>query len=209
MSWHHVIVSIVVGMLGVPTLVGAQSPSPAADATAGAALFRSRGCIECHAADVSRFQAERRGLFALAAAMWNHFPRMAERIRDANRGRPYLTSDEMRDLLAFLSPGDATRSGATEASLLGRTGDPGRGEQVVATKGCLACHSISAPAGTRAGALDELKGWESPWSIVAQMWNHSFLMQLETRGQGGAWAPLSDADMADLVAYLEQLMRRR
>jgi hypothetical protein len=156
---------------------------------------------------MSRFQAQPRPLFALAAAMWNHFPRMGERIREVNRDRPYLTGAEMHDLVAFLYSRDPTRT--TDARLLGHAGAPDRGQQLVADKGCLACHSISAPQGKRASRFADLKGWDSPWSIVAQMWNHAFLMQLDAQEQGIAWAPLSDVEMADLVAYLQQLMRAR
>ena len=191
------------------TTVHAQPLSAPPDAAAGAELFRARGCVECHAADVSRFQAHPRPLFALAAAMWSHFPLMAERIRASKAGRPYLTSAELRDLVVFLYAREPTRSAVADASVLGRAGDPKHGEQLVATKGCLACHSISASHGRRAGSLAELKGWDSPWNIVAQMWNHAFLMQLEAREQGAAWAPLSETEMSDLVAYLQQLMRQR
>jgi mono/diheme cytochrome c family protein len=199
---------VIVGAWSAVTVAGAQSPSEPTAAAAGAELFRTRGCASCHAGDVGRFQANPRPLFALAAAMWNHFPRMAEQIRDANRGRPYLTSGELRSLVAYLYPGEL-RPGVDEASLVGQPGDPKRGEPLVASKGCLACHAISAPGRGSAASLDQLKGVDSPWSIVAQMWNHSFLMQLETRGQGVTWAPLSETEMADLVAYLQQLMRAR
>ncbi len=76
-------------------------------------------------------------------------------------------------------------------------------------KGCLRCHSVSSPAGQRAGNLADLKGLESPWTVVAQMWNHAFLMELERQGQGVTWAPLSAGEMADLVAYVQALMRAR
>jgi hypothetical protein len=111
--------------------------------------------------------------------------------------------------VAFLSPGDPGRPAADDARLLGETGDPARGQQVVRDKGCLRCHSVSAPAGPRAGNLADLKGLESPWTVVAQMWNHAFLMELERQGQGGAWAPLTAGEMADLVAYVQALMRAR
>jgi mono/diheme cytochrome c family protein len=196
-------------LLSAPGLVTAQSPlsAPAGDPEAGARLFRTRGCVECHAADLARFQRQPRPLFELAAAMWNHFPRMAEQIRASTLKRPYLASTEMRDLATFLYPTDPADPARTR--LLGEPGDPERGRRLVADKGCLVCHSITAPGGPRAGSLDDLKGWDSAWSVVAQMWNHAFLMQLETEGQRAGWQQLSAGEMADLVAFLQALMRAR
>jgi mono/diheme cytochrome c family protein len=194
-------------LLGVTGTAAAQTP--VADPAAGARLFQTRGCQECHAADLARLRERSRSLPALAAAMWNHFPVMAERIRARRMPTPYLTSRELRDLVAYLAPADPGRAGADDRRLLGEGGDPARGRQVVTQKGCLGCHSTSPPRGTRAGNLADLKGLESPWTVVAQMWNHAFLMELETQGQKVAWAPMTAAEMADLVAYLEALMRAR
>jgi mono/diheme cytochrome c family protein len=202
--------SIAVGLalLCAPSFGATQSlSSPPGDPEAGARLFRTRGCIECHAADLARLRQEPRTLYALAAGMWNHFPKMADRIRASNVKTPYFTSGEMTDLVAFLS-GDVPRA-SDDLRLLGGAGDPQRGRQLVTDKGCLVCHSLSLPRGRRAGSLDDLKGLETPWSVVAQMWNHAFLMRLEAQGQGGSWAPLSAAEMADLVAFLQSLMQAR
>jgi hypothetical protein len=141
--------------------------------------------------------------------MWNHFPQMADRIRASNVNTPYFTSSEMSDLVAFLYSGDPYAPVPDDSRLLGQVGDPKRGQQLVTDKGCLVCHSISPPGGKRAGSLDDLKGLESPWSVVAQMWNHSFLMQLEAQGQRSTWTQLSVGEMADLVAFLQALMRAR
>jgi cytochrome c551/c552 len=188
--------------------VGPPSP-PAADPVAGAALFRTRGCVACHAQDVTRFQERRLPLYALAAAMWNHLPHMAEQIRTSRGSRPYFTSGEMRDLVAFLYAGDASTVARLEAQLVGDAGNPGRGRQLVTDKGCLGCHSISGAPGKHAGRLEDLKGLETPWSVVAQMWNHSFLMQLEAQAGGTTWPSVSADEMADLVAFLQSLMRAR
>jgi cytochrome c551/c552 len=203
------LVGLVLMALCAPGIVTAQSRSgPPGDPVAGARLFRARGCIDCHANDVADFQRQARPLDALAAAMWNHFPLMADRIRASRMTTPYFTSGEMRDVAAFLSSGTPDR-GPADPSLLGRAGDPGRGEQLVAEKGCLECHSISSPHGKRAGNLADLKGLESPWAVVAQMWNHAFLMELDRQGQRVSWPRFTAGEMADLVAFLQALMRAR
>lgn len=138
--------------------------------------------------------------------MWNHAPQMSERIRGSDAKRPYVTAREMSDLGAFLYGGDVVRG---DARLVGPRGDARRGERLVTEKGCLACHSITRPGGRRAGSLDSLKGIESPWTVVAQMWNHAFLMDLATRAEGYTWTTLTAEEMADLTAFLESLMRTR
>lgn len=207
---YAVIAVVALSALAAPGAVPAQSPPALGNAVAGEQLFRARGCLECHAADVAQLQQHPQPLFTLAAAMWNHFPRMAEHIRASDRGRPYLTSGEMRDLVAFLDARARDGAPVTEAHLLGTPGDPARGRQLVADKRCLECHSTSAPAsGKPGGSFADIKGFDSPWVIVAQMWNHAFRMQLEQKDKGIAWAPLNATEMADLVAYLRTLMRTR
>jgi cytochrome c551/c552 len=201
-----VIIGVALLVLGAPAVVTAQATSDrAADPAEGARLFRARGCIECHAGDVTDLQRQARPLFALAAQMWNHFPHMAERIRASRLATPYFTSSEMRDLVAFLVRNPAP----DDLSLVGRAGDARRGERLVADKGCLGCHSITTTHGRRAGGLANLKGLDSPWAVVTQMWNHAFLMELETQSQRAKWPRLTAAEMADLVAFLQALMRAR
>jgi hypothetical protein len=107
--------------------------------------------------------------------------------------------------MAFLS---SPRSVGTRESLertlglLDAQGDPRRGRQLVTDKGCLGCHSLSRPGGTVGGSLDSLKGPDSPWSIVAAMWNHALLMHAESRARGRPWPSLGASEMADLLAFL-------
>jgi mono/diheme cytochrome c family protein len=187
-----------------------SADSPTGDPAAGAQLFRTRGCAECHGSDMARLQ-QHRSLYALAAAMWNHFPLMADRIRASqSMTHPYLTSGEMRDLVAFLSSANPEGPTRTQPDGTGPTGDAKRGEQLVSDKGCLRCHSLAGPGGgTPGGSLDRLKGWDSPWSVVAQMWNHSFRMEFEVEDRRAGWAPLNPDEMADLVAFLQALMLAR
>jgi hypothetical protein len=41
------------------------------------------------------------------------------------------------------------------------------------------------------------------------MWNHAFLMELDTQAQARPWPTLTATEMADLLAFLEALMRAR
>jgi mono/diheme cytochrome c family protein len=119
--------------------------------------------------------------------------------------RPYFTPNEMSDLIAFLytlRSFDAPEHVGRGQRLPGGPGDSQRGQQLVAAKGCLGCHSLTGPGGKVARSLDRLKGFDSPWTIIATMWNHSFLMELKTAERKSAWPTLSSDEMADLVAFL-------
>jgi mono/diheme cytochrome c family protein len=206
------LVAAAVAFLCALGVASAEEPFTATqDPRAGAHLFQAKGCARCHAIhgvggtngpDLGRL-APPRSFYDVAAAMWNHLPGMARRMWPSLADRPYLTSNEMSDLVAFLyasrSP-DAPDPGG-EGQRPG-PGDPERGRQLVADKGCLGCHSLTGRGGAVAGSLDWLKGFDSPWTIIATMWNHSFLMALQTEVHKSPWPTLSPDEMADLVAFL-------
>src|SRR2546422_3651588 len=84
--------------------------SPAQDPVSGSHIFGARGCSKCHSIngvggkvgpDLGRIQRPR-SFYDLAAAMWNHLPRMVERMRQLKIERPFLTPWETGDLIAFL-----------------------------------------------------------------------------------------------------------
>lgn len=189
--------------------------SPTRDPIAGARLFATKGCEGCHVMngvggkngpDLGRV-ARPRSFYDLAAAMWNHLPHMSGRIWASGADRPYLTPNEMSDLIAFLYTPDAFgRPGAVEGGerFFAESGDPQRGGQLVTSKGCLACHALPGEeaSGKIGRGFDRLQGSESPWIVLAAMWNHSFLMALKTESQSRAWPQLTPEETADLLAFL-------
>ena len=201
----------VIGVIAV-TLAAALSSAwagepvaPTRDPVAGARLFESKGCAHCHAVkgvgggqapDLGR-AASPRSFYDMAATMWNHLPGMAARIRAWGIDRPYLTSDEISDVAAYLyAPAVA------DDRFLSSRGDVARGRQLVHDKGCLGCHSLEPPSRTSAGSLNALKGLDSPWVIVSLMWNHAFLMEVTAQAQGRVWPRFTAEEMGDLVAFL-------
>jgi len=186
-----------------PVLAAADDVfTPTQDPAAGEILFATKGCVRCHAANGEgpdlRQMPRPRSAYDVAAAMWNHLPQMGARLRAVLADKPYLTPNEMSDLIAFLY-----QPGAFGQKLPAQPGDPRDGERLIADKGCLVCHSLeSPPRGKVGGSLSQLKGLDSPWTIIAKMWNHGFLMVATIEGGNSAWPQLTSREMADLVAFL-------
>ena len=177
----------------------------------GAAIFKEKSCIACHA---STPQAATPML--LATALWNHSPNMwrAQRDRDL---RPMLDSVETADLFAYFF----------SLSYFKAPGDGNRGALIFEQKSCSRCHDTGTAAYERrstgtppiaSGAtrnpntrlLQRSSGPPiSTWSEVTdplvwaeRMWNHSGMVYAELANNGIAWPSLSTRDMLDLLAYL-------
>jgi mono/diheme cytochrome c family protein len=207
------VVVLTLGLLGIAFTQEALTPTR--DPAAGARVFASKGCVACHAVngaggtggpDLGKMPRPV-VLYDVVARMWNHVPQMSQRMTTLGVNRPYLNADEMSDLIAFLGTVDASGRPGTltaESLSIGELGDRRRGERVVADKGCLACHALRGGdvTGKAGGSFDRWTGFDSPWITVSTLWNHAFLMDIETRMQHRAWPRLSAAEMADLAAFL-------
>src|SRR5437773_9888231 len=86
--------------------------SPTQDPLAGSRVFGAKGCVKCHAVngvgakvgpDLGRLPRPR-SFYDLAAALWNHAPRMADRMRELGIARPQLDARQTGDPGAFLLP---------------------------------------------------------------------------------------------------------
>ena len=86
--------------------------SPTQDPLAGSRVFGTKGCVKCHAVngvggkvapDLGRIPRPR-SFYELAAEMWNHLPKMGERMRELGIVRPQLDPRETGDLIAFSTP---------------------------------------------------------------------------------------------------------
>ncbi len=170
------------------------------DARTGAGIFREKGCAYCHAVNrigggiAPDLGAERpsSGPDQLVTAMWNHAPKMWDRIKEERITYPALSQQQMAHLFAFLYT----------SRYLGEPGDRERGRRVFEQKGCANCHTLGDSGGKRGpnlsgrSAVDSLVGW------TQAMWNHAPAMEKAMQQAGVTWPKFEEGEMADLLAYV-------
>lgn len=177
-----------------------QDVTVAQSAPAGARVFGAKGCAGCHAVDgvgggvgpdLARV-AEAPSLFGLVAAMWNHLPVMAARMRERDAPPATLAPWEAGDLIAFLF---AIR-------YYNPPGDRDLGAAVFTGKGCVRCHQVRGSGGVIGPALDGLAGRGPPIELAAALWNHAPAMAREMEARGIRRPVLTGADLGNLRAFL-------
>lgn len=150
----------------------------------GAALLDSKGCVNCHKGSLALDgRLPNRTLTEVAAAMWNHAPKMA------GKTDPELDGDDMREIIAhvwgrqFFQP----------------KGDPDRGSAVFQGR-CASCHVQGGTLG--APSPDKMHGERSAIEMVSALWRHGPRMLSELERQGKPWPSLTPSEMANVVSYL-------
>lgn len=175
---------------------------PVGEATTGARLFREKGCAYCHAVNrigggiAPDLGTERpsSGPDQLVTAMWNHAPKMWDRIKVERITYPAVTPQQMAHLFAFLYT----------SRYIGEPGDHDRGARVFREKGCSSCHRVGDSGGQRGPNLSgrpivgSLVGW------TQAMWNHAPAMEKAMQEAGVGWPKFEEGEMSDLLAYLRQ-----
>jgi cytochrome c2 len=155
-------------------------------ADSGAAAFQSAGCAKCHqTVDVLALSVQGETLTEIAAAMWNHAPRMAA----AGAPAVPLTSGQMRDLI----------SSFWAVKFFADAGHPASGSRVFRSKNCAACHN---DASSGAPHLPLQSREFSGATMVSVLWRHGPRMLDLMKSKGLAWPRFDGAQMADLIAYL-------
>jgi cytochrome c551/c552 len=152
----------------------------------GEAVFTSKGCTACHqsgSALASRINGQT--LTKIAAAMWNHAPKMA-----AAGAKPVrLEAGEMRDLLSYL----------WAEQFFEGSGNPAAGRRVFGAKRCATCHEDpSSGAPKLASAGRSFTGA----TMVSALWHHGPRMLDLMKAKGIAWPRFEGAQMSDLIAFL-------
>jgi len=154
--------------------------------TAGEALFQAKGCAGCHQSGaVLGRKIGGRTLTEIAAAMWDHAPRMSAAMKSA----PQFQVGEMRDLLSYL----------WARQFFEDAGGAARGKRVFAAKHCNSCHgddSSGAPDLTgRAGSFTGA-------TMVSALWRHGPAMLAKMQSKNIPWPRFQTREMSDLIAYL-------
>jgi len=181
--------------LASPAGVSAQDP------LAGSQVFGTRGCANCHALGGAggrvgpdlKAMSRPRSFYDLAAAMWNHLPKMADQVRRLGVARPRLDAREANDLIAFLATLD----------YFDPPGNPESGKRVFVGKRCVVCHQAGGMGGVVGPNLDRLAQTSSPISIAAAMWNHGSAMAEAMRAKGIERPTFVNEELRDLIAYLK------
>lgn len=200
--------SVTVGAISVAVLffwslvpVSAQPLlSSTQDPLAGSRVFGAKGCVKCHAVngvggttgpDLGRV-LHPHSFYDLAATMWNHLPRMAERMRKLGISRPHLDPRETGDLMAFLFMLD----------YFDRPGNRHVGRRLFSEKKCVVCHQAGGTGGVVGPNLDLLQQFASPILFATAMWNHAPAMGEAMRARKIERPTFVERELLDLVAYL-------
>jgi mono/diheme cytochrome c family protein len=177
-----------------------QPSAPPQDPLAGSRVFGAKGCASCHAVngiggkvgpDLARI-ARPRSFYDLATAMWNHLPRMSQRMEQLGIRRPHLEIQEAADLIAFLYT----------LNYFDRPGDGAAGRRLFNDKRCVVCHQVGGVGGVVGPNLDFLRPFRSPIYVAAAMWNHGPQMTDAMAARSIVRPTFRGDELRDLIAFV-------
>ena len=196
-----VVALVVLAAAGVSSAQGLFGPTQ--DPIAGEKLFTAKGCVRCHAVNGAggNVGPDLAGVprphtfFDLAAALWNHTPKMAARMKQLGLARPQLDGREVGDLTAYLYT----------LNYFDRKGDVAAGRRLFSEKHCAECHAVGRKGSGAGGGPDltTLAGYGSPIGIASAMWNHAAKMSARMQQRGIARPTFQGSELVDLIAYLK------
>lgn len=169
----------------------------------GEALFKTKGCANCHAAtsagrqvapDLSELKLDL-SVTEIAGLMWNHGSEMLDLMSEMKITWPSFTSREMADLIAYIY----------FLRFAGKPGDATAGEKVFANKGCANCHTTKEPGTSLGPNLAKSRNITSPFAMAQILWNHAPLMEELITARRMDWPQLSGEEMANLYMFLRAL----
>jgi cytochrome c551/c552 len=177
---------LLVYLRNLPAMRNQPAEFETGSGASGEALFQSKGCARCHATGAAfAGRIKGRTLTEIAAAMWNHAPRMAA----AGAKPASFDAGEMRELLSYL----------WAKQFFEGAGDAGRGKRVFTEKRCATCHDDSTSGAPK---LVAAKDSTSAAGLVAALWRHGPAMLERMRSRNIPWPQFGTREMSDLIAYL-------
>ena len=174
--------------------------SASQDPIEGSKVFDSKGCVKCHSIngvggkvgpDLAK-STRPHSFFDVATALWNHLPRMSDRMKQLGIARPQLTAKEAGDLIGFLYT----------LNYFDPPGDAAAGRKVFADKKCVVCHQVGGTGGTVGPKLDSLKQFASPMYLASALWNHGPAMAEAMKAQGIERPTFTAQELRNLSAFL-------
>ncbi|MFI5103675.1 MAG: c-type cytochrome [Terriglobales bacterium] len=168
----------------------------------GSVVFRSKGCVRCHSVngeggkvgpDLGR-KNSRADLPQLVTAMWNHGPKMWERMRTDGVPRPSLSYDDVAQLLSYLYM----------SRHVDDPGDPAIGHELFQNKGCVHCHAVHGAGGKTGPDLASATGLIGPMEWTEALWNHPSRMRQSAEQQEMPWPQFQGHELRDLYAFVRQ-----
>ena len=144
--------------------------------------------------DLGRRESAQSSLPQLVTAMWNHAPQMWERMRSDRIAYPDLSYDDVAQLLAYLYM----------SRHVDDAGDPARGRELFASKGCIRCHAVRGVGGRIGPDLAAANDLTGPMEWTQALWNHASGMRQATEREGIAWPRFEGHELRDLYAFARQ-----
>lgn len=153
----------------------------------GEELFASKGCKQCHDTGAQSFRTELAGrtLTDVAAALWDHAPKM-------KTPPAQFEDNQMRELLSYLWAGQ----------FFTVSGIPERGKKLFTSKHCASCHD------DRSSGAPDLSKRQEPVNAIAMvsiLWRHGPEMLAQMNQKKIQWPRFEAAQMADVISYLNSL----
>ncbi|HLX46374.1 MAG TPA: c-type cytochrome [Bryobacteraceae bacterium] len=181
---------MLVYLRNLPAARGVAARTEISSGAGGEALFQSKGCSVCHTGRLSLGPLlKNKTLTDIAAAMWNHEPRMAQTPAQ-------LDPVEMLEIVSYLWAGEFFED----------SGKPTAGGRVFAAKHCTACHN---DASSGAPALPSAGRSFTGAAMVSALWRHGPRMMEQMNGKHIAWPRFDGTQMADVIAFLNSAGRRK
>jgi cytochrome c2 len=183
--------------------LSAHAAAVAADSKRGAALFESLSCVRCHSVngkggrvgpDLGRLASRNFTPASLAATMWNHAPAMWQSMQASDIRAGDLDEQAAADLFAYFY----------SARFFELPGDAARGKRVL-EQHCARCHGLKSAVRPEIPPVAEWRGVDTPFELLASMWNHLPQMQAAAAATRVPLPQLSAQNLVDLLVYVRHV----
>jgi cytochrome c2 len=192
-------------LLLLPAFCLAPLWSQYGDSQRGAKLLETRNCTQCHstgggAPDLSRRSVRDFTPASLAAAFWNHGPRMWQAMAAKDLPVTPLTANEIADLYAHFH----------SIRYFDARGEASRGKALFTSKKCTNCHNLTPGGENKPGPpVSDWHALANQIQWLENLWNHSGGILAALEKSGNVWPVLTPQEMTDLLVYIRSLPQHR